>query len=389
MEFQRSVFITAILLASSLSVAAAQEPAPAQSVIQATPTQSPAHLIEKEMYIQAPGANPPGLDVLEIYFNLPGKHPLAVLTHGTSDDPLVRAHQTPWAQQSQAQWFARRGYVVIVVIRQGYGKSGGRQDSAHGGCNSRGGSFQEAGEASAADLAAVMRYAETLPEVDANTIISVGVSTGGFAQVALSAEPPPGVKAAISFAGGRGGDGKEHNCDLGALIGAFGSFGKSAHKHGDLPMLWIYSQNDHWFTPAMAQRFEEAYTKNGATIQFVMAPPDGDDGHHLYGHVAAWSDIVDAFLNEHALLPLGDTVLPAPQPPNIPMPPGLDAKDEDTWKRFLLAAPYKALARDQSGKLFFSAAGFDQALAEESAKERCKKAGGSSCEIIARTPGVK
>ena len=168
------------------------------------------------------------------------------------------------------------------------------------------------------------------------TIVSAGVSTGGFAQVALSADPPPGVKAAISFAGGRGGDGHEHNCDLGAVIGAFGSFGKSAHKHGDLPMLWIYSQNDHWFTPAMADKFEEAYTKSGATNQFVMAPPDGDDGHHLYAHVAAWSDTVAAFLKAHALLPLGDKLLPEPRAPDIPMPAVLQAKDEEMWKLSLI-----------------------------------------------------
>jgi dienelactone hydrolase len=341
------------------------------------------------MYVPAPGANPPGLDVLEVYFNLPGKHPLAVLTHGTSDDQLQRFHVTPWAQQAQAQWFARRGYVALVVVRSGYGKSGGKQDGTHGGCGTRNGSFEEAGEASAADLGAVMRFAQTLPEVDTSTIVSAGVSTGGFAQVALSADPPTGVKAAISFAGGRGGDGKEHNCDLSGLIGAFRSYGKSAHKHGDLPMLWIYSQNDHWFTPAMAQQFEEAYTKSGAANQFVMAPPDGDDGHHLYGHVAAWSDTAEAFLKAHALLPLGDTVLPAPQPPNIPMPPGLEAKDEETWKHFLLAAPYKALARDESGKLWIGAAGFDQNLADGSAKDRCKKGGGNRCEVVARTPGVK
>ena len=139
----------------------------------------------------------------------------------------------------------------------------------------------------------------------------------------------------------------------------------------------------------MAEQFEEAYTKSGAANQFVMAPPDGDDGHHLYAHVAAWSDTVDAFLKAHALLPLGDTVLPAPQAPNLPMPGSLQAKDEDTWKRFLLAPPYKALALDESGKLWIGAAGFDQNLADESAKDRCKKAGSKSCEIIARTPGVK
>jgi dienelactone hydrolase len=381
--------IPAILLAFFATFAFAQSPDTPQPTSPSTPPQPVPILIEKEMFVPAPGANPPGLDVLEVYFNVPGKHPLAILTHGTSEDPLVRAHVTPWGQQSQAQWFARRGYVVFVVVRSGYGHSGGKQDSSHGGCNSRGGSFQEAGEASAADLGAVMRYAATLPEVDTSTIVSAGVSTGGFAQVALSANPPSGLKAAISFAGGRGGDGHEHNCDLGAVIGAFGTYGKSAHKHGDLPMLWIYSQNDHWFPPAMAQKFEEAYTKNGATNQFVMAPPDGDDGHHLYAHVAAWSDTVEAFLKTHNLLPLGDTVLPEPRAPNLPMPPNLQSKDEDTWKRFLMAPPYKSLVLDESGKLWIGAAAFDPNLADESANDRCKKGGGNRCEIVARTPGVK
>jgi dienelactone hydrolase len=372
---QRVLLLMAIFLALFTTLTSAQQPDTPQ------PATVPVHmgpiLIQKEMYVPAPGANPPGLDVLEVYFNVPGRHPLAVLTHGTSDKPEERAHVTPWGQQSQAQWFARRGYVVLVVVRQGYGKSGGRQDTTHGGCNSRGGSFQEAGEASVADLAAVMRYAATLPEVDAATIVSAGVSTGGFAQVALSADPPPGVKAAISFAGGRGGDGHEHNCDLGSAIDAFKNYGKSAHKHGDLPMLWIYSQNDHWFPPAMAQQFDAAYKKSG------------DDGHHLYAHAAAWSDTVEAFLKAHNLLPLGDTVLPAPQAPNIPMPAGLQAKDDDTWKRFLLAPPYKALVLDESGKLWIGAGAYDQGLAEEQAKDRCKKGGGNRCEIVARTPGVK
>jgi dienelactone hydrolase len=385
----RNASIPALFLATILHFAAAQETNPSQTAAPPNPPQPAPHLVEKEMYVPSPGATAPGLDVLEVYFNVPGRHPLAVLTHGTSDDPQVRAHLTPWGQQSQAQWFARRGYVVFVVIRQGYGRSSGKQDSTHGGCGSRGGSFQETGEASVTDLAAVMRYAATLPEVDATTIVSAGVSTGGFAQVALSADPPPGVKAAISFAGGRGGDGHEHNCDLGALIGAFGSFGKSAHKHGDLPMLWIYSQNDHWFTPAMAQKFEEAYTGSGATNQFVMAPPDGEDGHHLYAHVAAWSDTVEAFLKAHNLLPLGDLLLPEPRAPDIPMPAVLQAKDEEMWKRFLLAAPYKALVLEVSGKLWLAAGIFDQSLADEQAKDRCKKGGGDRCEVIARTPGAK
>jgi dienelactone hydrolase len=383
------VLCSSVLLGAFGLAASGQAPAVTSTAPAANPPQQALHLVQKEMFVPAPGVFPNGLDVLEIYLTLPGKHPLVLLTHGTSADPMERMHVTPWAQLPQALWFARRGFVAIVVVRAGYGKSGGKQDSLSGGCRAGYGSFDEAGEASTVDLRSVMKFAEGLPEVDTSTILSVGVSTGGFAQVALSADPPPGVKAAISFAGGRGGDGHEHNCNLPGVIDAFRSYGKSAHKHGDLPMLWIYSENDHWFTPAMAQQFEAAYTKNGAANQFVMAPPDGADGHHLYGHVAAWSDTVQAFLKAHNLLPLGDVVLPAPEPPDIPMPAELKASDAETWKRFLLAPLYKTLVVDEDGRLSMAGAAFDQELADEQARDRCKAGGGKGCTIVARTPGVK
>ena len=376
-----------------IACATAQESGP--NIASPVPAQQPAHapmrFVQKEMWVPMPQAFPNGLDVLEVYVDRPGRHPLVVLTHGTSNKPEARAHLTPWAQDEQAQWFARRGYVAIVVVREGYGRSGGKQDSTNGGCRSDRGDFIQTGEASVEDLRAVMKFAQDLPEVDAATMLSVGVSTGGFAQVALSANPPKGLKAAISFAGGRGGDGNEHNCNLDGVIDAFHEFGREAHKHGDLPMLWIYAQNDHWFTPAMAQKFDTAYKKGGGVDQFVMAPPDGEDGHHLYKHVSAWSETVTMFLKAQNLLPLGDTVLPAPEPPSLPMPATLGETDKEMWRRFLLAPPFKALAVNERGQLSISAAAFDQSLADSEALDMCRKADGGSkqCSIVAKTPGMK
>jgi dienelactone hydrolase len=387
----RASLLPFVLVAILVASANAQQSEPSAPVKSSTNDAAlrPRRMLAKEMWVRTPESFPNGLDALEVYMDLPGRHPLVVLTHGTASQPDVRAHMTPWAQLSQAQWFAERGYVAIVVVRRGYGRSSGQQDSTNGGC--RGGSFEQTGKVSADDLRAVMDFARGLPEVDADTIVSTGVSTGGFAQVALSANPPRGLKAAISFAGGRGGDGHEHNCNLGGVIDAFRDFGKEAHKHGDLPMLWIYAQNDHWFPPAMAQQFDAAYKKGGGTNQFVMAPPIGDDGHSLYTHVEAWSDTVNSFLKAQNLLPLGDTVLPTPEPPSVPMPAALVDKDKDAWRRFLLAPPYKTLAINETGALFQFAAGFDQTLADDGAIDRCKKAPGGSkhCTIIARTSVVK
>ena len=287
----RTAWLPLLWFVFPVAGALAQVPASTAAALQQTapPAKAAVHFVARESWIPVQNAFPRGLDTLEVYADLPGRHPLAVLTHGTSDKEEERSQVTSWAQFAQALWFARRGYVAVVVVRKGYGRSGGQRDGYYSACGSRGGSFQDVGEASADDLRGVVKYAGTLAEVDTNTVVSAGVSTGGFAQVALSANPPSGLKAAISFAGGRGGDGHEHNCNLSLLVSAFGSFGKKAQKHGATPMLWIYAQNDHWFPPAMAQQFDAAYTKGGGVDQFVLAPPDGEDGHHLYAHVAAWS----------------------------------------------------------------------------------------------------
>ena len=178
-----------------------------------------------------------------VHINAPGKHPLALLTHGTSNDASVRAHVSPWTYIPQARWFAERGYVSLIIVRRGYGSSGGVLDGSHGGCNANG-SFEETGEASADDLRNAAKYAQqNMPEVDATSVISAGVSTGGFAQVALTANPPPGLKVAISFAGGRGGYGNGTLCNESGFEAAVHAFGKRSR----IPMLWIYAENDKWF----------------------------------------------------------------------------------------------------------------------------------------------
>jgi hypothetical protein len=112
------IFLAAVLIAR----AAAQEPAQNTAAPASAPALAkvPMQLVQKEMWIHAPLAFPNGLDALEVYLDRPGRHPLVVLTHGTSNNPEDRAHITPWSLTAQAQWFARRGYVALVVVRKGY-----------------------------------------------------------------------------------------------------------------------------------------------------------------------------------------------------------------------------------------------------------------------------
>ena len=222
--------------------------------------------------------------------------------------------------------------------------------------------------------------------MDTSTVISVGGSTGGFTQVALAANPPTGLKAAINFAGGSGGDGKGNLCDEAGLVGAYKSFG----KHARAPMLWIYSENDKWFPPSFARKFLAAFEKSGGDAEFVVARPDGEDGHGLYNHVPVWSLTVQDFLQLHDLLPVNPPY-PGPLPPRVDPPAGLSPREVEAFNTFLILGPFKAFATNGKGISWYTVGQFTQALADQHALENCNKAvhGGPRCSIVARTPPQK
>jgi dienelactone hydrolase len=321
--------------------------------------------IERELFIPWIQAAPNGLDALLVYADLPGKHPLVVMTHGSSRKPEEHAEVTPWAFLPQAQWFARRGWVVVVVVRRGYGHSGGEQDGRHAGrCPAT--DYQSAAEYSAQDLRIAMDYARAQPNVDPQRVIAVGVSTGGLATVALTAQAPPELVAAINFAGGRGSQADHDVCNPDDLIHAYKDFG----KHSRIPMLWLYAENDKFFWPELAQKFDAAFRSQGGNDQFVLAPAIGDDGHSLFRHVSAWSDTVDAFLTAHQLNPLPEP-LPEIQPPNIPPPSGLSENGQRAFESYLLLGPHKAFATS-AHSFGFSTAQITTDDARRKALENCR-----------------
>ncbi len=325
--------------------------------------------VEQQIRIPWNPAQPAGLDALLVFVDLPGKHPLVVITHGSARNAEDHALVSPWQQLPQALWFARRGWVALAVVRRGYGTSGGDEDSNHGGhCSeNRGGAdYESAGAYAAEDLIAAIDYARRLPQVDDTHMIAIGVSSGGFATVALTAKAPPGLVAAISFAGGRGSRADHDVCQPGDLIGAFKDFG----KHSRVPMLWIYAENDKFFWPDLAKKFDAAFRSGGGQDQFVLAPPDGDDGHHLFSHPSAWSDTVDAFLRAQNLVPLAE-LLPEVHPPDIAPPQGLGEEGQRAFHNYLISGPHKAFAMS-SDAFGMSTARLTADEARRKAMESCK-----------------
>lgn len=332
---------------------------------------------EREVAIPWALAGHNGLDALLVYAELPGKHPLAVITHGSSRKAEEHAEVTPWQELPQAIWFARRGWVALVVVRRGYGISGGEQDTKHAGkCPVT--DYEAAAEYGAEDLRVGIEYGRALPQVDAARVIAVGVSTGGLATVALTANAPPGLVAAISFAGGRGSKADHDVCNPGDLVNAFKDFG----KHSRTPMLWLYAENDKFFWPELAQKFDEAFRSKGGRDQFVRAPAVGEDGHALFRHVADWSATVDEFLKAQNLVTM-EQPLPEITPPNVAPPAGLSEQGLQAFESYLILGPHKAFATSQHS-FGFSTARRTVEEAREKAMENCRHAtqDGAACTVV-------
>jgi dienelactone hydrolase len=266
-------------------------------------------------------------------------HPLAILNHGSPRLPEQRPKMSPYGMWAQATAFARRGWVAVAFLRRGYGESGGSWAENYGGCANP--DYASAGRTGASDIAAVAKFMRAQPYVSKAKWISVGVSAGGFATLALTADAPPDLAAAISFAPGRGSRGPDTVCGENRLIAAFADYGRTSR----IPVLWISAENDHFFGPRLVAQLTAAFTKGGGNVTFVATPAFADDGHKLFSAVDGipiWSPIVDQFLQANKLA-LRDGLIDMPLP-NVAAPPNLSSRGSEAFRTYLASGPNKAFA---------------------------------------------
>jgi dienelactone hydrolase len=274
----------------------------------------------------------------------PGRFPLALVNHGSPRTGADRPNMTPLAMLPEAIEFARRGWAAVVVMRRGYGGSNGGWAEDYGACNNP--DYIAAASGAAADLKAATAYLVKRPDIDPSRMISVGVSAGGFATVALAADPPPGLVAAISFAGGRGSLKPDEVCGGDRLVKAFHEMGGKSR----VPMLWIYAENDHFFGPQLAQQLRQAFTSAGGKVEFIRAPAFGEDGHSLFSRagIPIWTGYVDSFLKEQKLV-LRPSPLPPSAPPAFAAPNALSETGKKSFADYLVSPPHKAFAVARDG----------------------------------------
>ena len=282
---------------------------------------------------------------------------------------------TPLAMLPQALEFARRGWAAAIVMRRGYGGSDGGWAENFGSCSNP--NYLAAGTAGAADLKLTVEFLSHWKDIEPTHMIAVGVSAGGFATVALTADPPSGLAAAISFAGGRGSEKDNEVCREDRLVEAYRALGKQSR----IPMLWVYAQNDHFFAPQLAEKMRAAFTAGGGVVDFVSAPAFGSDGHELFSPagIPEWTAYVDKFLQKQNLV-MRSTPLPLPLP-SIAAPVALSANGRKAFETYLISAPHKAFAMAPDGSYGWRTGQRTTEAATAGALGNCQQ-NGKHCAVI-------
>ena len=282
---------------------------------------------------------------------------------------------SPYGSYRQALEFARRGFASLVVMRRGYGDSDGQYAENSGPCSQR--DYLRSALQSARDLRAAADAMNGRADVSTDGMIAVGISAGGFAALALSANAPKGLAAVINFAGGRGSRADNEVCDEDALVRAFATLGRTSR----IPTLWIYAQNDKYFGPELARRMHAGFTEAGGKAKLIDVPPFGEDGHSLYSRgIVLWTPMIDSFLREQNLG--ARDVAAAPAPPSLSPPPQLRDKGRAGFADYLAASPHRAFAVSPKGAFSYRSGRRSAREAAEAALAACAEYG-PDCAVYA------
>jgi dienelactone hydrolase len=303
-------------------------------------------------------------------------HPLVVLNHGSPRLPSDRPSMTPYATWAEALAFARRGWTAVVFMRRGYGASQGEWAENYGSCARP--NYVKAGQAGAKDIAAVAKFMASQPYVSKGKWISVGVSAGAFATVALSAEAPPGLAAAISFAPGRGSTGPDFVCEENQLLAAFAQFGKTSR----IPLLWVSADNDHFFGPRLVAEMTKAFSAAGGNVAYVKVESFGTEGHQLFSAngIPIWTPIVDRFLQANNLV-FRDKLIDVPKP-DVAVPPSLNTRGKEAFETYLESGPNKAFAVGGDSHFGWATGRGTIETARKDALGLCTASASAKCAIV-------
>ena len=219
-----------------------------------------------------------------------------LFSHGRAGTDQERTSFGRSSERKNSEYFINKGFAVILPTRIGYGVSGGPDAEYSGACNSK--NYLEARKVSIDQSKQVLNHVLEFSYIDKSKGIVVGQSVGGFTTIGLSAENVPGLKGAINFAGGDGGDpikSPERPCGEYLIKDTFAKYGAS----NKVPTLWLYSVNDKFWGEQLPKDWFSAFQKAGGKGQFISLSAYKEDGHSIFrGDLNAWKNDFEKFIKE-------------------------------------------------------------------------------------------
>ena len=231
-----------------------------------------------------------------------GPYGAVILNHGTPGSASGRAKESADLLIQSAAVFARRGYVVVLPLRRGFGATGGEFAEDPGTCANP--DYRKGEHNAADDVMTAYNFARTLPYVDGSRMILAGQSAGGIVSMyAAGTRNPEGLVAVLSFAAGRGGN-PDFRPGVPCAIEPVAKLLESVGKNVRAPVLLHYAENDLYFNPQTSRLWYERFSAAGARAEYVLQPAFGLDGHYIFSEtlgVRYWLPAVEHFLGKHGV----------------------------------------------------------------------------------------
>jgi dienelactone hydrolase len=231
----------------------------------------------------------------------PGPAPTLVFNHGSTGsgtDPAIMVR--PIDFPVVAEFFVQRGWAVVMPARRGRGGSEGEYDEGFADHREAGYTCDVTRAVAGADRAlrdieAAMAVIVAMPFVDRTRVVIGGQSRGGILSVAYAGAHPEQVRGVINFVGGWSG----HRCREYAVTNGT-LFRRGAAYPG--PMLWLYGEDDPFYSLLHSRANFEAFQAAGGTGSFHEFPrPSGATGHQISSVPGIWETLVERYLDQQRL----------------------------------------------------------------------------------------
>jgi len=238
---------------------------------------------------------PVSLEVILVRPLEPGRYPTVVFHHGsTGDGSNPSLFGQTFTSPAVARFFVQRGWMVAFPQRRGRGQSDGLYDEGfapdRSGYSCREDLAVGGARRALEDLDAITDWIRSRADVDTTRLLIGGSSRGGILAVTHTAERPDAYLGALNFVGGW----IEEGC------GDYRAINRRLFVEGAAfpgTSLWIYGENDSFYTLAYSRTNFDAYQMAGglATMHELARAP-GLNGHFVVNDPDLWTELVDGYL---------------------------------------------------------------------------------------------